>query len=410
MPFLSLLDDRAKPKGSRDPLGFELVWSHYGREVIGNLTTITSSLSNFAVAILGFHWANEIHGHLPEDERQVYVRDSFLRYEQLAGYLRFLAKDEEIMGITRVRRRMGEPGTRVTFGLGAEEQILSDQASYGLWGLYSAAMRDTGLVKGDNRIPTEVGLKLAQEIEARLDKGELVSLFSGNSERSREALKPFAKSYLAAISKKSTRQELLHNLMNGNEYKLLQQEMWRMTQGLADSGVSIKDLPDFIKKVKSKTQQAELKDRLTAIEQVERILVAANNIFHYCRRKDGESLNNVLRALSGRYSYSHLPDSMDFTEVPRASFLRDILKALLENNVSDALVQIFELNRVVMEQRGGAPWVEIENGDTLRVRVQSETSELKDQKYLETGWDYDYFIGSFIRLAEEGLGARWKTQ
>ena len=38
MAFLSLLDERAKPKGSRDPLGFELVWSHFGRMVIGNLT------------------------------------------------------------------------------------------------------------------------------------------------------------------------------------------------------------------------------------------------------------------------------------------------------------------------------------------------------------------------------------
>ena len=80
MAFLSLLDDRAKPKGSRDPLGFELVWSHYGRQVIGNLTTVTASLNNFAVALVGFQWANELHAHLPEHGRQIRIRDSFLRY------------------------------------------------------------------------------------------------------------------------------------------------------------------------------------------------------------------------------------------------------------------------------------------------------------------------------------------
>jgi hypothetical protein len=60
MAFLSLIDERVKPKGSRDPLGFELVWSYFGRKVIGNLTTITSSMDNFAVALLGFYWANQL--------------------------------------------------------------------------------------------------------------------------------------------------------------------------------------------------------------------------------------------------------------------------------------------------------------------------------------------------------------
>jgi hypothetical protein len=32
MAFLSLLEDRAKPKRSRDPLGFELVCSYFGRK------------------------------------------------------------------------------------------------------------------------------------------------------------------------------------------------------------------------------------------------------------------------------------------------------------------------------------------------------------------------------------------
>ena len=69
MPFLSLLDDRAKPKGSRDPLGFELVWTHFGRKVVGNLTTITSSVENFTVALLGFYWVHQIHGNADKDSR-----------------------------------------------------------------------------------------------------------------------------------------------------------------------------------------------------------------------------------------------------------------------------------------------------------------------------------------------------
>ena len=183
MPFLSLLDDRAKPKGSRDPLGFELIWTHYGRQVIGNLTTITGSLTNFAVAILGFKWANDLHAHLPEAEQQAEIRDTFLRYEQLAAYLRYLSDDTQIMGITRVQQRMEDKRSRIGFGVGSDAQILSDQASYGLWGLYSSAMRDTGLVQGDNRTPAQTGLAIAEKIEARLDQSHFIDIFSSDETR-----------------------------------------------------------------------------------------------------------------------------------------------------------------------------------------------------------------------------------
>ena len=107
MAFLSLLDDRAKPKGSRDPLGFELVWSHFGRKVIGNLTTITSSMDNFAVALLGFYWANEFVEVEPERSLQhKRIRETFLRYEQLAGYIRHYGGGTDIMGITRINREL----------------------------------------------------------------------------------------------------------------------------------------------------------------------------------------------------------------------------------------------------------------------------------------------------------------
>jgi hypothetical protein len=410
MAFLSLLDDREKPKGSRDPLGFEMVWTHYGRQVIGNLTTITSSLTNFAVALLGFKWANEMSAHLPEHVRHADVREAFLRYEQLAGYLRYLAGDEGIMGITRISRRMDNPRERISFGLEPEQQLLSDQASYGLWGLYSSAMRDTQLVVGDNRLPTAQGLEIAAQIERRLDRDAMIKLLKSKRKVSRDDLISFAKPFRSAIGQKRVRDQLLHALMNGNPHKLIQQEMWRVTQSLAATNTKIIGIEGFIRQVKRKTREPELKRRLTEIEQVERLLVASNNIFHYCRRKDGTSVKSILSELSSRYNYEHLPEAMDFSQIPRGDRLGAILESLRGGKTATALSQILELNRVVMEQRGGAPWVEIEQGDSLRVRVQSELAELRSQPQLQQDWDYDYFIESFMRIANDGLGARWIVQ
>ena len=416
MPFLSLLDDRAKPKGSRDPLGFELIWTHYGRQVIGNLTTITGSLTNFAVAILGFKWANDLHAHLPEADRQSRIRDSFLRYEQLAAYLRYLSGDTQIMGITRVQQRMRDKTSRVTFGLGADSQILSDQASYGLWGLYSSAMRDAGLVQGDNRLLTPIGLAIAEKIEHKLDQSHFIDLFSSVKPIAIEELEPLASTFKRAINKKDARRDLMHTLMGGAQHKQMQQKLWLLTQGMAEDSSGVNGIPDFITQVKARSNGSDLMQRLTEIEWVERVLVAANNIFNYCRRKDGAMVTEIVSELEQRYSYSYLSESFSFEGlrdvlgVQRVDILQRLLQALKNHNQHEAVMALLELNRIVMELRGGCPWVELENGSTLRVKVPNETAALLDQVELESQWDYDYFIASYINIASQGLGLSWKTQ
>lgn len=58
--FLTNLDSRAVVKGSRDPLGLVPVWSQFGRDVVGNLTTVTGSVRGFTTTLLGYHFAREV--------------------------------------------------------------------------------------------------------------------------------------------------------------------------------------------------------------------------------------------------------------------------------------------------------------------------------------------------------------
>jgi len=400
--FLSLQDDRAKPKGSRDPLGFELIWTHYGRMVIGNLTTVTSSLSNFAVALLGFKWANELCAHLPDVERQAQVRESFLRFEQLTGYLRYLAGDRRLMGITRVAKRMQDTSIAVSLGMHADQSILSDQASYGMWGLYSSAMRDTGLVHGEERSITALGGPIVGRIEAKLDKQSMFDLIQKSGKLKASALQEHAASFLKAIENKPIQKSLVELLMGGNERNLVQQELWQLTRKMRVDGELKVDVADFIENIESKTKNMELKDRLIEIEQIERLLVATNNLFHYCRRKDGENLNDIESAIKAKnYSYSHISTTQSYAKLPHATLLETIRATLLAGDNRQALIAIFDLNKRVMEQRGGAPWVELESNQCLRVRVPSETSELRTQEQLVRDWDYEYFFTSYLNIANQ---------
>ena len=408
MAFLSLLDDRARPKGSRDPLGFELIWSYFGRKVIGNLTTITSSMDNFSVAVLGFYWANKlVQKDIEESVRQKKVREVFLRYEQLTGYIRYYSDASDIMGITRIKSRLLDDNLKITLGLSSDQQILSDQASYGLWGLYSTAARDTGLVTGNDRKVTPLGISIAETIINNMGdvSDKLLSLLNSNKQLDRIELNEYGNKFKKAIHHKNVQSPLLEALMSGNKLDGVQCELWNKTKEIFGGK---KDKPEtvseFINIVLNSNISEDLREYIYDIINIEKVLVASNNIFHYCRRKDGVSVEGIISLIQDKYDYSHLPKELPSSDFPRREQMSSILKALNKNDDATLILLLLDLNKEVMQKRNGAPWLEIESGNTVRVKVKSETSELRSQKDIEEKWDYDYFLGSFLSIAKQQLG------
>ena len=414
MAFLSEWDPRKRPKGSRDPLGFELVWSHYGRKVIGNLTTVTGSLENFSVALLGFYWANELNPTSvgTAKERSKRIKETFLRYEQLAGYLRHIHKTgpnsggndrgESILGSRRIKSRI-ETG-KITLGPEDEHQILSSQATQGLWGLYYSAMKATELVKDDDRGLTDKGKEIAKKIETKLgsDADELKKWLEKNTRLVREDIEKQCKKFFDAIRDSEACGKLLENLMMGsNKDKQLaevQIELWEATQLYLKE-----EAPGpFVSSIKEKTQNADLINRLSDIESVERLLVAMNNLFRYFQCKNGAELSEVVKEIGKKeYDYKDLmlPECHQLKGSPYEEKLTAIRNDLFNNSVEQAITKILELNGEVMKDRGGSPWIEIEKNNALLVRVPDETAELLDKKELQTHWDNSYFLYSYLAVA-----------
>src|SRR5437762_9941323 len=113
MPFLTDLDERAKVKGSRDPLGLVPIWSRFGRQVVGNLTTVSNSVRGFTTLLLGLHFAEEIQ-EMERGEGQSTL-DLFLKFEQLAGYARVKTHgDRGVRGLRRVQMRLPDKRIRIS--------------------------------------------------------------------------------------------------------------------------------------------------------------------------------------------------------------------------------------------------------------------------------------------------------
>jgi len=60
VPFLTGIDPEAAVKGSRDPLGLQTIWIRLGGLVVGNLTTVSTSVRDFTTLILGYYFAERV--------------------------------------------------------------------------------------------------------------------------------------------------------------------------------------------------------------------------------------------------------------------------------------------------------------------------------------------------------------
>lgn len=407
MPFLSLLDDRARPKGSRDPLGLEMVWTHFGRKVVGNLTTITSSWRIFSVGLLGFHWCNQLCRDAHPVDKQRLLQEHFIRYEQLAAYLRSIAGDNEIMGITRVRKRLDNTRKTIDIGIDQKSLILSDQISYGIWGLYSSALRETGLVKGDYRELTERGLGIVRLIEDGIlgkahgaDLSWYWSLIRGERKAvSVEDLERSGKGFIKAISETKVMDALISALLQGSGDHPCQLALYETCRALPKAVLESGDLDTLIPAIRSHADSKELHDSLDNIAMIERLLVTANVLFSYMRRKDGENLISLAEAIDRLYRFDYLSDGPELRDVPYGPDLDALRSHLRSGDTQNALRGLLKLNKKIMAGRGGAAWVEEAGAGSLRVRVKAETAHLPSMEKLQRQWDYDYFLRSYARIA-----------
>jgi len=80
-PFLTELDSRAAIKGSRDPLGVQQIWTRLGRQVVGNLTTVSNSVRDFTVLLLGYYFVERVADEVGQDADLA----TFLKWEQLVA-------------------------------------------------------------------------------------------------------------------------------------------------------------------------------------------------------------------------------------------------------------------------------------------------------------------------------------
>ena len=423
--FLTLEDPRARLKGSRDPLGVQPIWSAFGRHIVANLTTVTDSLRGFTVLLLGRYFGERFlrEGKIEEED----VVDVFLRVEQVCGYARCLVLEDDvgqagrILGIERIRRRISEGASSARIDTTADAAILSDQKTYGLWGLFSVSARVSKLLPdGPIGLSPEASELIEGHYLPRLSPvlDRLEGLAGGGTLNLKppspilSALGGILGGRLSATEGQFYRQFLCDGERCDRLARGRQATFRRLLESHSDlhQGINRDELVSIRKAARS--MDPGLAQAIDRILMLEALLAPCDVVFGFLQTRHGQSPAEVAATLGERWggSVPHL-DPAGFTEIRGeiaglvgediTEHMAEVHAALSLGKYEEAIRHLLCWNRLVMMSRSAAPWVRLDDRDALDVRYGGHERKLPTAEAMSSLWRNSYFIDALKALVAQ---------
>ena len=422
MPFLTLEDPNAKINGSRDPLGVQPIWTAFGRRIVTNLTTQSTSVRGFTILLLGHYFAADLveRGMAAQED----ALDIFLRMEQIGAYVRYVGHrvEGEIRGIERVKRFVHCQARNVKISADRQGMILADQKVYGLWGLYSVPARTSGLLRdGIRGVPPDV---------LRFMKSNYINRLNGSAGKLRRLLARGGKfrtddtnPVFSALS------EVLEPRFSSNELEFYgsylrdgksvdganpgrQERLRRLLESDARLGESTGRAEIVHLAQQARELDAGLANSLERIAHLEALLAPAAALFQYVLTRHGQRLSDVASAVRQvwgsrvpnleRSAFAEMHDEIRSTSsVAVGSRMDEVHSALQSGDYEAAIEGLLAWNEQVMQTRGGAPWVRIGDGRRLDVRYRGTEQLLPKEHELPELWMNSYFVDALKSVTRQ---------
>jgi hypothetical protein len=431
MFFLTAPDtERLDIRGSRDPLGLVPIWGAFGRKVVENLTTASNSARGFTTLLLGLHFAERVSTGQPD--RETLRLAAFLKFEQLVGFARYIRNDDSGMrGITQIKKRVNEGEVqRIRIGASRELQILSNQKTYGLWGLYITPAVDSGLLERKDLTLTPSARELVEReylpmlrkgakdeaatIETILAKpvsdvepngrhsGLFDTLAAVMSNTFRNAEREFYHRQLILGGDKASRQGWQPRFAELMEAHLPKSEEFNHAS-----------LARVIEAARE-TSDAPLRNQLLRIRDLEGLLVAAANLFGFLQHRDKAGIGDVAAHLQKEWKggLRHIRSSEiaemgpDLTRILGDQAAGDglvaLAAALRAGKWEEAIDLTLAHNKYVMSSRNGSqPWIQ-RSGNKLDVRYRDDSHPaLLAPHALAEQWRSTFYINPLKTVSDE---------
>jgi hypothetical protein len=379
MYFITEQDPNYSIKGSRDPLGFQVVWQAAGRKLIPYLSTVSGSIKDFQILCLAY----ALKKVLKIDDKQ--FEPFFLRFEQMMAYTRYRTYPKEgFNGVDKVRKIMSGNPASLRISSAIADQLLSNQKAYGIWGKYNSPFSEMRLTEMSDfynvYIPkvlnNEAFLRQANLLSKKKDAQAAYIEPEKMDEWSELLQKPSdieRKLFIEKLLDDTCGKELLHQIDNNPDFRDL--SFYELIQALTD-----------------KSNNSNFKSILAYIGNTEKVICPLNRIFRYLQTKSywkNVEIENDPYIKRWRSTF----ESTDFNETTGG------LATLLTLNNHELVLGLVKRNEEVAARRNSAAWMQLtEKG--LEVN-HFEGAFFVEEYNPEADNDFNYFFSTFISLHKQ---------
>jgi len=381
MYFLSALDPDYRIKGSRDPLGFQSLWSSAGHKAVMHLSTVSSNLRDFMILCYGIYFYGD-------RDPKGFIR-FFLKFEQLFAYARRIQNHEtSFNGVDFINKKLFEN----EFYISLRDTILSNQRAYGIYGKYIRPLRDMGITDDQNfQVVMEATLSKTDRTEFLKIINPLFELSDSRVKVNREQLIP-----IASMLKTLTNDE--RHLYR--EYILKvpltvhpQNNLYEVISHNPEIAKATFQLHQIIQSILSSEKIDEsLKFALVNIDNTDRVLHPLNIVFTHLLSKSVWLTDEI----SNEQLFTRLPGKINY-EFHDETMIK--LNDLLGLQTLDLIREIIKRNEEVSRSRGNKAW--IENEVKLFRVLYGENGQKITEINTDTGFAFPYFLNNYLNLFKQ---------
>ncbi len=423
--FFTEPDPDLQQTGSRDPLGFEILWTHFGARVVPHFSTVSRGAINFG-ACLTLIWLvdsylekRQLKGFRADTKTRP-ARDGLLVVAETLSVLSAIrhfgsALSGGVLGSLNGRRRLQQFEGAPPVGPFADQQLLARQLNLGVFGRYRGALYSMGVLDGRTHLTHAAKLELAETLEYLEPLQSLVHSFfdklveadehecSFDDFAQREADGHSGSEWMAALRKRRVRKLFAPVLVDAarvapNSDTLIR----RIYSKVSPEHSSPADTDALFAELEKSLQNSDERERVKNVRRLEEILQRFDRLFDHLwsiDHLDEASVRTIVEDLLERADDLDLLLNRSSTSGmvrERLEGLAKVLEQATPLGVVAALVEQYHRD-IVAESRGATPWVAIESG---RVTVLN-SGYAAPAKLDRRGWRRAYYVPSVADFKRE---------
>lgn len=380
MYFITERDPNYTIKGSHDPLGFQALWQTAGRCVVPYLSTVSAAVRDFQILCIGYALKKELN--ITDQQFLPF----FIRLEQLMAYTRFIYnKDPGFNGIERVKKKADH--TTIYISNSSEDQLMSSQKAYGIWGKYIRPFTDIGITAHPDFDQVYLQKIKANPLLLKYARAFLTKSANESNTISRSSLEE-----LSSLLEKPTEaeRELLIKYLLQDNYE---GELLRIVQQNEDykNGISLYPLIDSLC---NESDNQSFCTSLASIRQTERILSPLARIFRYLQTRSYWKETDIE---NDTYISAWKQTNSDISLLQEDT-VRSLAALFGQSNI-DLVKGLVNRNEEVAARRNSSPWMRFINSDLEINHFEGAGFSANYNPDIDT--DNTYFLHTFVNLYKQ---------